>query len=171
MTKNNLMTVKSEAEKPKLDAHVIAKINEDFYRTSKVEIPKDVKSKKLQKCFEQLKRDFTYESQKNVVKVQYTDLNQIYDYERRQIITVEITESNRDPQQHKSIYFSDTQFKNIQKTLPNGYVFRHVSTAIFYHKKEDYVFSHQKHDEQALHLEIQFEKITKKVFEKGDDRY
>lgn len=171
MNNEQSMTVKSEAEKPKKEdeknAHVIAKINDDYYKTSKVVIPKDVKSKKLQKCFEQLKRDFTYESQKNVVTVSYIDVNEKYSFERRQVISVEIEESNTDPKQHKSIYLHDRQIKDIKKALPNSFVFYNVSTAIFYHKKEDYLS--KKQDEQTIHLKIEFDKTTKKEFSKGDD--
>ncbi len=169
------MSVNSEEEKKETteelldrisknqNAHVITKINEDFYKTSKVEIPKkDVKSKKLQNCFEQLKRELCYESQKNKVEINYLDINEKYSDKRRQVIQIRIQEESTDPKKHRSISVHDRIFKDIQKTLPKGFVFSNIQTMVHYHAKEESFF--YKEDSQSLDVQIDYEKETKKIF-------
>lgn len=150
-------------EPEKLNAHVIAKINDDYYKTSKVIIEK-TNSIKINKCLNELKKILTYESQKNKVSISYNDINEKYE-DRLQVIKINITHLDKKmntPYRNLNIY--DYVFQDIIKAIPNGFKFHGIDTSIFFHDKKDSFIIKDNEDSLSIELTMTFMKETKYKF-------
>lgn len=143
---------------PKLNAHVIAKINDDFYKTSKV-IIENTKSLKINECFNELKKILTYESQTKEIRISYTDVNKKYE-DRLQVIAIRIKHLNESNiNEYRNINLYDSVLQEITKTIPKGFRLQNISATNFFMDQ-----NFNKEDRLSLELVISFYKETKYKF-------
>ena len=125
------------------NAHVIAKLNEEYFKSSTVKTPLDeeaygrikkiVYGKTMTKFFEQVKREFTYESKTKKVNVNYTIIDDTFKgfgdgFKAIAIVMEEPLLSG----QHQTVSVNKDQLDALKEILPTGYEFQHVQTSVHY---------------------------------------
>lgn len=118
------------------NAHVYAKMNEDYFSTSKVIVPTDEIYNRqkytplVKEAFRQLKREFTGKSQDHKVTVNYIDLEADYITKRRQVFQVKI-EQDVATTGIQSLGFADHELADIVKSIPMGFKLSGIRTSIY----------------------------------------
>lgn len=162
------MIAVQEQKQENQNAHVYAFRNEEYYKTSKVETPQNTSyrktySERILKVFEEFKREFTYESQKQKVKISYLDMEKDYLDPRRQIFSIVFEENLDDSKKIQSNGFSKNQRKRIEEILPKGFKLESFETSIFFYKDEDPRNYFGKIPEPKVQTKITYEKEGKKT--------
>lgn len=149
-----------QTTEPKLNAHVIAKINDDYYKTSKVIVEK-TNSIKINKCFDELKKILTYESQNKKITISYTDVNKKYE-DRLQVIAITIKHLDENNiMTYRKIDLYASVFQDILNAIPKGFKLHGIESTNFFMEKKEYF---DKKDRLSLELRISFMKETKYKF-------
>ena len=150
------------------NSHVTAKKNEEYYATSKVSVSNHVYKDapdSVKKAIDKLKRELTYESNKNNQKIEINYIS-YYEHEtwgkRRQAIEIIITNDKKIDQDEKyssreiGVYYK--VLNRILESVPKGYKLWSINTRHYVHNYEGWDYS--KHSDE-IEVKISLEKITR----------